>query len=291
MGYYPAPNQEEHRYGGWIKINAFGMRAPEFSPEKKAGALRILMLGDSTLYGGSYIDQDDLYARRLSRALNKQLGDGTVEVLNIAANGWGPFNELGYVDAFGTLDADVAVICLPIGDIYRELAQVAGLPYFTVQAPPRLALEEVLHHLNWRSREMFREPPSADARAAQGERGIQAYVELAERLRDRGCEVLFEVLPSQSAGMTDAAPESEQQAVDALRAALGARGFTVGYPLGLFKGEGPANELYHDRVHLHTRGHEVYAKYLQSRLNEHSAKFRAQAHGAGTTPAAEGPAP
>ncbi len=156
VGYYPAPNQQSHRYGGMIRTNSYGMRAPEFAAKKPAGTLRILMLGDSTLYGGSYVNQDDLYARQLADALEKQFGKGKVDVLNMAANGWGPFNELGFVEEFGTFDADVAVICLPIGDIYRDLSQLMGLPYFTVRDPPRLALEELLRHLNWRSREMFR---------------------------------------------------------------------------------------------------------------------------------------
>jgi hypothetical protein len=278
VGYYPAPNQQEHRYGGMISTNSYGMRAPEFAAEKEAGTLRILMLGDSTLYGGSYINQDDLYARQLADALEKQFGKGKVEVLNMAANGWGPFNELGFVEKFGTFDADVAVICLPIGDVYRDLAQLMGLPYFTVRDPPRLALEEILRHLNWRSREMFRDPPSAEETAKRGLRGIAAYVELAQTLRDRGCELLFEVLPSSTAGMTDTAPVDELQAVAALRAALQPLGIAVGYPVGLFQNQGTEDEIYHDRVHLHTGGHRAYAKYLDARLNEQSVKLRAQAH-------------
>ena len=48
----------------------------------------------------------------------------------MAANGWGPFNELGYVEKFGTFDADVAVILLPIGDIYRDLAMLVSSAVF-----------------------------------------------------------------------------------------------------------------------------------------------------------------
>jgi hypothetical protein len=286
-GYYPAPNQAEHRYGGFIQTNAYGMRAPDFDPVKKPGTLRILMLGDSTLYGGSFIDQRDLYARLLDDALDAKPGVNSVEVLNVAANAWGPFNELGYVEQFGTFDADVAVVALPIGDIYRPLALLTGLPYFSVDAPPRLALEEVLHHLNWRSRQMFRKPGSLEAYVRQGQLGIEAYIELAKRLRASGCEVLFEVLPSAPAGMNDVAPEDEQRDTEALRAALEPLGIPVGYPVGLFKDKGTASEMYHDRTHLHTGGQHVYANYLKSRLEQQSAKLRAHSEGGSPDAATE----
>lgn len=287
VGYYVAPNQEEHRYGGHIKTNAYGMRAPDFEQTKSPGTLRILMLGDSTLYGGSYIDQKELYARLLDDALDAKPGTNDVEILNVAANGWGPFNELGYVEKFGSFDADVAVIALPIGDIYRPLAQLFGVPYFSVDNPPRLALEEVLHHLNWRSRAMSRKSPTPEEQAAQAKLGIAAYLELAEKLKAGGTEVIFEVLPSQAAGMTDTAPESEQRAVDELRAALEPMGFKVGYPIGLFRDHAADGEMYHDYVHLHKAGQHVYADYLKSRLEKESDKLQAHRQSSAAVSATE----
>jgi hypothetical protein len=290
-GYFPAPNQEEHRYGGKIITNSHGMRAPEFAAEKPAGTLRILMLGDSTLYGGSYIDQNKLYARLVDNALDLKPGANDVEVLNMAANGWGPFNELGYVEKYGTFDADVAVILLPIGDIYRDLAMLVNLPYFTVDSPPRLALEEVGRHLYWRSYEMFRPARTTEEQTKRAEQGIRAYVELAEKLREQGCEVIFEVLPSESAGLTNTAPANEAAAVDALRAALAVRGIEVGFPVGLFRDAAGGEAIYKDRSHLHNHGHELYAKYLAERLKEQSAKLRTHVDRWGTTAAAEGGTP
>ena len=119
VGFYPAPNQSVQRYGNRVSTNSFGMRAPEISAQKKAGTFRILMIGDSTLWGGSYIDQQGLYARRVEQALNVKAKEQRVEVLNIGVNAWGPFHKLGYIQKFGTFDADVAVICMPYGDIFR----------------------------------------------------------------------------------------------------------------------------------------------------------------------------
>jgi len=276
-GFFPGPHQDVQRYGGRVTTNAYGMRAPDFNEVKRPGTLRIFMLGDSTLYGGSFVDQPDLYARRLEASFDQQFGPANIEILNMGVNAWGPFNKLGYVEAFGTFDADIAIICLPIGDIYRGLAHLWMVPFMPVGYGPRCALEEVLHHLNWRSRQWGKRQEILANREAQGERGIAAYVELAEKLKDHGCEVLVEILPSQEAGTTAVIPADQEAAIEKLTAALTAKGFKVGYPAGLFQGHGDADEIYHDPVHLASPGHAIYAKYLESRLRNESEKFRSWA--------------
>ena len=108
-GYFPAPNQNRKRYAGVVQINNYGMRRPDITRENPAGKTRVLLLGDSTLYGGSYIPNEKLYARRLEKLLNERGGAGH-EVLNMGVNGWGPYQELGYVQRFGTFGARLAVI-------------------------------------------------------------------------------------------------------------------------------------------------------------------------------------
>ena len=307
VGYYPAPNQHVTRYGGRVITNRFGMRSGNYTLEKPDGVLRILLIGDSTLYGGSYIDQEELYASLLEKHLrhpNKtseprglsprkalpqdkpggspavlldkspdrsKLDCGKVEVFSIGVNAWGPFHKLGYVEKHGTFDADVAVVCMPIGDIYRLCYGLQVLPYFSVDRPPRCAIEEFVAHLAWRYKSGIAGAWTPEARREQGRRGIEAYVELARALRRRGCEVFFEILPSRTAGTTgDVSPE-ERRNVDQLCKALASEGFArVGYPVGLFRNQGAAEELYHDPCHLHQKGHRLYAEYLKRRMMRHS---------------------
>ena len=63
--YYPRPNQEKIRYkGAKIKINQLGMRTnsdwKNFSNKSK-----IIFFGDSVAYGGSYIDNKDLFSQKV----------------------------------------------------------------------------------------------------------------------------------------------------------------------------------------------------------------------------------
>ena len=63
--YYPKSNQNNTRYkGAKIKINQLGMRTnsdwTDLSNKKK-----IIFFGDSVTYGGSYIDNKDLFSQRV----------------------------------------------------------------------------------------------------------------------------------------------------------------------------------------------------------------------------------
>ena len=299
-GYFPAPDQMRDRYGGRVHVNHFGMRAPDVTAEKPAGTFRILMLGDSTLWGGSYVDQDQLYARILEKKLNDASGGGKVEVLNMGVNGWGPFHKRGFVEGHGNFGADLALVCLPHDDVDRDKYTLMSLPYFSAGQPPRLALEEVMMHTMWR----YRRDRVALGRAwreTQREMGIREYDRLALFLRDGddgapkdegaarvgpapltrigGSEVFFEILPSQSAGMSTPPldPESavvETDVVARLKKALDAHGIPSHFPAGLFAGKGKAEDLYHDDVHLHWQGHQVYAAFLAERVTQDSRSYR-----------------
>ncbi|MEM7247496.1 MAG: hypothetical protein AAF533_19325 [Acidobacteriota bacterium] len=266
VGYYPAPDQDVRRSGGRVITNAFGMRSGPIEAEKPAGTYRILMLGDSTLWGGSYIDQPDLYSNRLERALNEAAKpDVRFEVLNVSANGWGPFHELGWVEKNGVFGADLALICGPPADVLRARYGLEQVPFRSIHHPPRLALTEVAYVLAWRYR--VGRVGRVDAVELQAQRGVAAYGELARRLKADGCQVAAELFPGRGAGL-DAA--SETLWLDELRATFAAEGVSVGFPGGHFADKGDPDELFHDPWHLDTLGHEVYAEYLFSRLSRRS---------------------
>lgn len=266
-GYVPAPNQRVRAYGGRVETNAFGMRSPQFAVEKPPGTFRVLLLGDSTLWGGLYMDQEDLYSRRLERALREEAGGRDVEVLAMGVNAWGPFHELGWVEKHGTFGADLAIVCLPIGDIYRPLYGLSRVPFATPHRPPALALEEALTFAIWSVRERQLGPTPAADLAWHGEQGVRAYAELTRSLRRRGAEVMFEVLPTRAAAFGPA-PEGEAYDVERLRRALHDGGAThLDYPAGfLARRADEGGALYHDAWHLGPAGHAVYARHLRDEI-------------------------
>lgn len=288
-GYYPSPNQRLDRYGGRVHTNGLGMRAPDYPIGKPDGKFRILMLGDSTLWGGSYVDQDQLYARILDRKLDELAGGDVVEVLNMGVNGWGPFHESGFVEAFGAFEADLVLVCLPHDDVDRDRYTLMSLPYFAEGKAPRFALEEVMMHTMWRYRR-GRIPLDGAWRARQRDLGIEEYDRLAGLLKDGarrgehagppprtklgGAEVFFEILPSRGVGLGGKPDyDVEPEVVARLTKLLSARGVPVHYPAGLFAGKGKTEDLYHDECHLHWQGHALYADYLFEQITKGSARF------------------
>jgi lysophospholipase L1-like esterase len=71
-----------------VHINSQGTRGPEFSPDKPAGTLRILSLGDSRTFGWGLSEQET-YTARLQHLLQQQAGGGrTIETINAGVNAW-----------------------------------------------------------------------------------------------------------------------------------------------------------------------------------------------------------
>lgn len=270
VGYYPAPNQDLKgnfgRYVADLHLNAQSMRRGAFALHKSAGTTRIFMLGDSTLFGGYKTPDEGIFARRVERLLNEQLGR-PVEVLNMGVNGWGPLHELGYVKRFGTFEADLAVVCLPIGDIMRGLTPIESTPFWTLQNPPALALEELFAHVAWLYRENLYVPAYGGSMDARAVLGIEAYVELARLLREKGARVVFAIQPYRASAFDPTLKKDEQRRVAELRLALVAAGFDqVWYAQGLFAGKGKPEELYSDDCHLVGPGHALYGDWLAGEL-------------------------
>jgi len=274
-GYYPAPHQSVGRYGGRAYINAYGMRSPDYPEHKPAGVFRVLMIGDSTLYGGSYVDQSELYSSLVASELASAASARPVQVMAIGVNAWGPFNELGYVDKFGTFDSDLVLIALPLTDIYRPLARLYGVPFFRADRPPRLALEEIFDHVAWRVRERVYGAPTRAENAWNRVAGMEAYARLVERLRNHGAEVMVEVLPSQSAGSTGLVAPYELADIQQLRRSVPSP-VIVSYPAGLFSGRG--EHIYHDGTHLDVAGHRAYADFLRGEITTRSQAWARWIH-------------
>ena len=116
MGYRFKPSMTYHRFGHVIHYNAYSERSDDFPPRKsQPGEVRVMVIGDSVINGGVLTDQSETSTAVLQRRLTDDL-HRRVLVGNASAGGWGPPNELGYVQEFGFLDADVVVLVVSSHD-------------------------------------------------------------------------------------------------------------------------------------------------------------------------------
>ena len=104
MEYRLRPSQTYYRFHNRFAVNRYSMRADDFPPQKSSPSeLRVMVVGDSIVYGGVLIDQSDIDTEILKRNLQHEFGRPVV-VGNASAKSWGPPNELSYLERYGTLD-------------------------------------------------------------------------------------------------------------------------------------------------------------------------------------------
>lgn len=113
LEYAFVPNQQVRRFGNRIEINRYGMRSPDFPPTRPSGQRRVLILGDSVLFGGSMLDQSQIATSLLATKLGPD-----VVVGNVSAGSWGPGNWLGWVRRYGLLGATDVVLLSSSHDLF-----------------------------------------------------------------------------------------------------------------------------------------------------------------------------
>jgi hypothetical protein len=261
-GYRPRPNQTTRRLGGArIHINNVGTRGPDVTPTHGPDVLRLLFLGDSVTYGGSYVDEDDLLSAVAARTVAARLpGRFTrVEALDAGVNAWGPQNILGLVQADGGYGSDAWVIVALEDDFRREKTRIGEVPYFN--RAPRTAWEELLVFGAYTIATAYKEPkPAADLERV-GLENLAAYRAIVEAGRAAGVRVLVAWHPTEPA--LGGAPEAHRGALETAVRALGATfvDLTAAYRAG-------TAALFVDGLHLSVAGHRVAGEVLGAALAE-----------------------
>lgn len=141
--YLYQPSKTYQRFGNTIAINRWSMRSDDL-PETKSDPdeLRILIIGDSIVNGGSLSDQSTLATEIIQRELATRLKRPVV-VGNASAGSWGPLNMLAYVRKFGFFDADVVIFVLSSHD-WNDVPTFAPLSDDMPTHGPALALQEAV---------------------------------------------------------------------------------------------------------------------------------------------------
>jgi lysophospholipase L1-like esterase len=98
-----------------VRVNALGLRGPEVAAAPAPGTRRLLVLGDSVVFGEG-LAEEDTFPRLLERAL-AEAGAAPTEVLNGAAPGYNTEAELAYLREVGlALAPDELVLGVSLND-------------------------------------------------------------------------------------------------------------------------------------------------------------------------------
>ncbi len=144
-------NQDLRRFHNRIAINAYGMRSPALAAHPQQGTRRILVFGDSVVFGGSQLDQAVIATERLGPLLPGSLrpfSSGPIEIGNVSGGSWGPGNWLAWARTYGFLGATDVVLVVSSHDA-RDNPSFAPLDADHPTVPPGSALQELLGRYLW----------------------------------------------------------------------------------------------------------------------------------------------
>lgn len=260
-GYLPQPDQNINRFFAHNQINHFSMRSPDIDVHRAAGHERVLLLGDSVLYGTTYVDQSAIFSSLLANLL-PSIEHKPVDVLNASAGGWGIANEVGYLTTRGTFDANLVLIVLNTTDPSQPMSQFEPGMNFP-QSRPWSAIGEAWSHYVF---------PRLVHRALPGDAGTSvpekedATATILDNLRllkqaQLFCKksgAIFGVVYVPFVGWKGDFAERAHAEIVTWTADEGALLFDTAPVLS---GENPAAVTF-DGMHLRPRGHELVAKEI-----------------------------
>ncbi|HUN55242.1 MAG TPA: hypothetical protein VMU29_08815 [Smithella sp.] len=261
-GFRLIPNQEVVRFhGAKIKVNNFGLRTNADWDNNRGD--KVLFLGDSITYGGSYISNDELF----SALCVKQLPD--IKAGSAGVNAWGVENIYGLVVESGFLPAKFYVTTVCEEDFYRGLTRLQGMPFWCVR--PKLAIIELFHYFCYRELnkqylkwQMFRNPLPADERVA--DKAVSKLKEMDSFLKAKGFIHLIYITPSRNQ-VSGKEPKDEL-----LQKLFKKYNLPVVYLLDRIKPmkieSQEIRSLFHDEIHLSKKGHALWGNLMSDDLKE-----------------------
>lgn len=261
-----------HRFGNTIRINSHHMRSDEFPARKTSpDELRVMVMGDSVVNGGSLTDQADLATEAIQRELGRALGRPVV-VGNVSAGSWGPGNLLAYARRFGLFDTDVVVIVLNSVDASDNPTgrPVVGIdPSFPARRPWSALGEAVTRYLLPRltqpSQAPAGGPPSADEAAAMAV-GMRDLGELCDLVAAAGASPLIAHFPKREELSGTMLPG--HAAIAEFAADLGIPMVELKPALAAAVASGTDPYRAGDPIHPNARGQGIMAEVLAPRIIE-----------------------
>ncbi|MBT5954403.1 hypothetical protein HOG98_06745 [bacterium] len=286
FGSRPKPNQSVlGANGSQITINNLSLRTDEKWNRFEDNS--ILFMGDSVTYGGSYIDNSDLFTTIIQNKLNVSEHD-KVKIGNSGVNGWSVQNINGLIIDDKFRPSPHYVSFLIEGDFYRQMTYKA----YGWTKSPRLALIHVGHHYwkLWKEKQpsltVLKPSEEKISKTSKKIDILQRPLEHDLSIQKKNARESVLILKSMTTYLnslgfthhivispTKAQVEGVEPIDDWVLTSLKAEGLDPVYMLKDVQKEIRSNSsmssssIYHDVVHLTKQGHELWAmlilKYLK----------------------------
>ncbi len=273
--YAPLPSQTtSRRRAATITINSSGLRATE---EWDAQAdLRIFFVGDSVTWGGTYIDDFDIFSEISCERLNNKW---ELEFLcgNAGVNAYGTDNMAQRIRHDSIDNEDWLVITLIGDDSTRSLTNVNVGPWF-LEAPTYLpAIQDAAHYSLWRAINFLR----GSGALPDQDKGALAVARVSlNQLKDvlraevkKGKRVLVIWHPTRLEHQTGHPSAASQIVLKTFRddPELDFIDMSTILP------RSDLNDVYYDNIHLDKKGHDYFARAISDHIASNLATGRRRA--------------
>lgn len=110
LGWINLPNYQGMNLGAQVRHNALGLRGPDRPLHKPAGLHRVVVLGDSSIYGHGVAEQDT-FVQLLESALKNRVPQGALEVINAGVPAYSSLQSLRQLSTLiAPMQPDIVII-------------------------------------------------------------------------------------------------------------------------------------------------------------------------------------
>lgn len=263
--YIAQPNQDRHRFGAHIHYNSYSQR----NEEPDSIRVKILGLGDSVIFGGTWMDQDSLATTLFSNETGMQM-------LNISAGSWGPDNCAAYLKEKGTFGAKAMILVCSSHDAYDVMSftPVVGVYPTYPERQYRLAIVELMdRYLMPRVRSFFlKQKQRLDPDAAVVNKMSQKFVAKKSLLFNPGFDQLKNMADSLHIPF---GVYLHAETGELMQGSYNEMGYEImewaeknGVPLMKGMDRGENESMYKDMIHLNGKGQKHLAASLKVMVTE-----------------------
>ena len=263
--YIAQPNQNRLRFGAHIHYNSYSQR----NEEPDSARVKILGLGDSVIFGGTWMDQDSLATTLFSNETGMQM-------LNISAGSWGPDNCAAYLKEKGTFGAKAMILVCSSHDAYDVMSftPVVGVYPTYPERQYRLAIVELMdRYLMPRVRSFFlKQKQRLDPDAAVVNKMSQKFVAKKSLLFNPGFDQLKNMADSLHIPF---GVYLHVETGELMQGSYNEMGYEImewaeknGVPLMKGMDRGENESMYKDMIHLNGKGQKHLAASLKVMVTE-----------------------
>ena len=263
--YIAQPNQNRHRFGAHIHYNSYSQR----NEEPDSIRVKILGLGDSVIFGGTWMDQDSLATTLFSNETGMQM-------LNISAGSWGPDNCAAYLKEKGTFGTKAMILVCSSHDAYDVMSFTPVVGFYPTypERQYRLAIVELMdRYLMPRVRSFFlKQKQRLDPDAAVVNKMSQKFVAKKSLLFNPGFDQLKNMADSLHIPF---GVYLHAETGELMQGSYNEMGYEImewaeknGVPLMKGMDRGENESMYKDMIHLNGKGQKHLAASLKVMVTE-----------------------